>query len=258
MLLPQRDLFGAGSGRAHGGAEGHQPLFLQIERRATLHVEVAAERVRAGSRRETFHQLHLLEERTGDTLQLQRAVGADAGHALAVHRDGVQRARHAADHKGVVEALHLRDRRDARQTHDDLAHAHVRQVAEGIHRDDILHVVGIALHRQGQGVALALAGHLEGIQFIDTARQLDVAGRALAFRHRGLEGRGVEARVAHLNGVGPRRQPRQHEAAGVVRLRRDAELRDGDDGALEVEFRRGVADESHHAARAAGGGRGGG
>ena len=44
--------------------------------------------------------------------------------------------------------------RDAGQTHGDFAGAHVGQVAERIHGDDVLHVVRVALRGDRGGTAL--------------------------------------------------------------------------------------------------------
>jgi hypothetical protein len=105
-----------------------------------------------------------------------------------------------------------------------------------------------SLHGERQRVALALAGDLEGIQFIDTGREREILGRALAVRDRDRGFHRIESNIADGNLVYPGRQSRDDESPGVIGSGRDAEGGDLDDRSLQAGPGGGVADKADDAA----------
>ena len=93
-------------------------------------------------------EFELIEHRASEIVDV-RAAGQRplAGQWRAVERDAVESRADAADGEAVDEIFIAQIAGHPRQPDRDLARIHVRQVAEGIHRDDVLHVVGIALRR---------------------------------------------------------------------------------------------------------------
>ena len=231
-------------------------VFAHREGRARLEVDRAAERVRALVRRLALDELETLEHRAGDRLELEGPAVAERGERAAVHGDVAHGGAHAANVELVVQPLVGRAAGDAGEAHHDFARAHVRQVAKRIHRDHVLHVVGVALFGDHRGVALALAGDPERLEFVDARREVEVARDAVARGGDHRLARGVEAEVGNDELVRTGRHAVEHVAARVIGERREPQRRDRDGGALEGVARGGVAHGTGERARGIGRARG--
>ena len=104
----------------------------------------------------------------------------------------------------------------AGQPHHDFARAHVGQVAERIHRHDVLHVVGVALRRDRERVTLALARDLEGVQTVDAAGKLKIPHHAVPATDRDLGANGIEPNIGCDDFVDAGRQAGEDKSTGVV------------------------------------------
>ena len=92
-----------------------------------------------------------------------------AGERRAIERNGVEARTDATDRETVDEVFVREIAGDAGQADGNFGGIHVRQVSERIHRDDVLHVLSVALGGDRGGTALALAGDFEGVEFVDDA-----------------------------------------------------------------------------------------
>jgi hypothetical protein len=164
---------------------------------------------------------------------------------------------HPADVEVVGETLVRRGTGDAGQAHQHLARAHIRQIAEGVHRHDVHRVGGVALRGDRGRAALALTGDLEGVHLVDAGGEVEVADHALAGRGGDRGADRVEADVAHDELVGARGDPGEDVAAGLVDEGADAQGGDLDAGALEQVAGRGVAHRAGEGGAAGVGGAGG-
>jgi len=88
----------------------------------------------------------------------------------------------AANGEAIDEILVTEIADDAGQPDCDLGGVHVRQIAERIHRHDVLHIVGIALRGDRGGPALAFARDLENVELVDGGREIEVVDDALTGR----------------------------------------------------------------------------
>ena len=253
MPVDEGDLLREGRLHAAGQIVGDAAFFLHAQRRTALQIDGAAQRIRAAIRRVPLGEFDLVEHRARVDVDLRRAAQAvvAAREEHAVHRDGVQARTHPAHGEGGDEAGFIGHGGDAGQVDRDFARAHVRQIAERIHRRDVLEIGGVALRGDGGGPALALAGHLEPLEPVDARRQIEVLHGALPRAHGHGAAQGIETEVGDDDLVGARRHAGQHVAAGVVGERAQAERADLDAAALEQIGGRGVA---HRTGDRAGGG----
>ena len=177
---------------------------------------------------------------------------ADVGHQVPVDVDAVERRGGAADEDARDVALVVELRGHAGEPDRELAGAHIGQVAVGVEGRDVLEVVRVALGRQRQRVALALAGDAELAEPVDGGREVEVLDAAAG----GGEGHDaplvIEPEVGdhQLDGAG--REAIEHVTAGGVGEGRAARRGRGDAGALEEVASGGVADRARDGA---GGGR---
>ena len=177
-------------------------------------------------------------------MKFEGAGEAVGGQGSAVDCDVVQLRVGAADVEHEVEALVSRAPGDARQPHDDFTGAHVGQIAEGIHGDDILHIVRVALFGDLRGVALALAGDLEGVEFVDAAREIEVARGADACGDDHCLPHAVESEVGDDELMRADGHAIERVATGVISERGKVAGGDGDGSAFETVARRAVRDRA--------------
>ena len=226
VRLAERHVLGERRREPGGEIVGHAALLLHTERGAALEVDRAAEGVGAFVRRVALHDLEALEHSRREVLHIEPP-GHRAGKRdqAAVDGDAVEVVRHAADRDAGDVALVVEFAGGARQAHGEFAGAHVGQIAEGIHRDDVLHVGGVALRRERRRIALALAGDFEFGELVNGRREIEIAHRALTGGDRHFGARGIESEVGSDDGVIAGRQIGQREASGVVRQHGATEVR---------------------------------
>ena len=219
--------------------------LLHVQRRAGLEVHRATERISGLVGQLAFDHLQLLEHRTGEAVRLELAVeAADVGHELAVHIHAVHRRRLPPDDEAGDVTFIIELRSDAREAHGELTGGHIGQIAVGIERDDVLHVVGIALRRERERVALALSGHAKLPELVNLCGQVEVSHQPLAGRDiQGLP-LGVQSEVGDDQLHFARGHSAEHEAAGVVGEHRAPEPRRLNLHPLEQIARRRIADRA--------------
>ena len=247
-------LLGERGSVADTGTVGDTAALLHAERGAALEVDRAADGAGLFVGRVALGELHLVEHGTGEVVHVRAAAErALAGERRAVESDAVEAGANAADGETVDEIFVGRIASDAGEADGHFGGIHVRQVSERIHGDDVLHVFGVALGGDGGGTALALAGDLEGVEFVDDARQVEIArgGGGVVDGDRGANR--VEADVGDDDLVRAGRERRENVAAGIVGEGAEAEGRDGDLRALEEIAGGDVGDVTGEG----GGGRGG-
>ena len=245
VLGAQRRLLEKRGRHPYAEVVGGAAVFLHAEGRARLEIDRAAEGIRALVGRLPLDQLHALKHCAGDRLEFKAPVGAERRERAAVHGDVIQRRIHAADVETIREAFVRRAARHAREAHHHFARAHVRQITKRVHRDHVLHVVGIFFLRDHRRVALALARHLERAELVDARRELEVAHRTLARADDDLHPRTVEADVGHGHVVGAGRHVGDGVAAGIVGQHVHPQRRHRHCRAFQRVARRGVADRTH-------------
>ena len=242
-LLADGNLLRERRRKSAGERVGDAALLAHRERRTALEIDRAAEGIGALVGRMTLDELHLVEHRAGDVVHEDRATEATlAGHEAAIHRDLVKAGGHAADREAAQVAACVELAIDAGQADGDLAGVHVREVAERIGGGDVLQVVGIPIRGDGGGVALALAGDLEGVELVDAGREIEVAHGALADGGGDNGARGVEADVGDNELMRAGGHAGEGVEAGVVGQRAEPERRDFHARALEQVAGREVGD----------------
>ena len=235
VRLAQRDLIGERRCPAHGEVIVDAALVAHREGRTALEVNGAAERVRAFVGQVALDEFEALEHRAGEivdtALSRHRALG---GEHPAVERDVVQRRAHATDGETVDAVFEIECGADAGEENRELARAHVREVAVGIHRDDVLRIGRVALRGDRRRAALALAGYLEGLKLVDRGGEVEIARGVCLTRGNGDGGaRGIESRVGDNDFVRADGQCGENVAPSVVGERGEAERGNRDLRALE-------------------------
>ena len=164
----------------------------------------------------TFDQLDRLEHRRVDVTKGGIAAEALRGHQAAIDRHAVERRIHAADHEAPADALVRWTAGDAGEPHHDFAGAEVGQIAELVHRDDVLHVDRIALFGERRGGAFAFAGHLELGHLVNSGGEVKIAHSALTRRKRDVGAHRIETEIGRHDHVAAGRQIGEDVTAGVV------------------------------------------
>ena len=171
----------------------------------------------------TFDQLDRLEHRRVDVTKGGIAAEALRGHQASIDRHAVERRIHAADHEAPADPFVRRAAGDAGEPHHNFTGAEVREIAELIHRDNVLHVGGVAFFGQRRGVALAFAGHFELGHLVNARGEVKIAHSALTRRKRDIGAHRIETEIGRHDHVAAGRQIGEDVTAGVVGQSRASE-----------------------------------
>ena len=176
----------------------------------------------------------LLEHRSSDVVDDRSASGrALGGQQGTIHCHDIETRRHAANREAEAVAGIVKVADHPGKPHRHFARVEVGQIAELIHRDHILHVVGVAFRGDGRSKSLALPGHLEGVEFVDLGRQVEIADNCSPRWDVDRDTDRIESGIRHRHCMRTGRQRREHIAAGRIRKRLPAQRLDPDPGAFE-------------------------
>ena len=183
--LAERHLLGKPRGLAGREAEDHAALLAHVERGAGLEIHAAAEGIDRAVGRLALGELERFEHVAGEGGHARVAVlRAEGGHAAAVDRDRGHAGAHAAHADLLDDFVAGIGKCHAGQTDRELGRVHVGQIGEGVHRRDVLEIVGVALLRHRGGEAFLLTGDLKGIEHHDLAAHREIAHCGVARRDR--------------------------------------------------------------------------